>query len=68
MPRSKAMSGTFPTVTEADEKKLRAAHFAPVLRWVRFGPRSSGKAIKTAEAFAIIEREKRKKESREKNV
>jgi hypothetical protein len=65
MPRSKPMSGTF-NATVADEKRLRAAHFAPVLRWVRFGPRPREKAVTTAEAYAIIDREMRKKAAREK--
>ena len=59
MPRSKRMSGTF-SATVADEKRLRAAHFAPVLRWVRFGPHPREIAVTTHEAFAIIERESRK--------
>ncbi len=58
--RSKPMAGTFPTVTVADEKRLRAAHFTPVLRWVRVGPRPREKAVTTREAYAIIEREERK--------
>ena len=57
------MSGTFET-TVAEEKQLRAAHFAPVLRWVRFGPRPRTIAVTKREAFAIIEREGRKAQRR----
>ncbi len=60
MAKSKAMSGSFPSVTEADEKRLAASHFVPVLRWIRFGPRPREKAVTTREAFAIVERENRK--------
>lgn len=56
MAKMMQVTGTV-SATEADEKKLRAAGFAPVLRWVRPFRRSE-KALKTREALAVIEREK----------
>jgi hypothetical protein len=47
------MEGIFPTVTQAEEKRLRKAGFAPVLRWVRFGPNTTDRALKTDEALRI---------------
>jgi len=47
------------SATEADEKRLRAAGFAPVLRWIRpFG--RSEKTFKTREALAVVDLEERR--------
>ena len=52
----KMMQITYVPVTAAEEKRLAAAGFAPVVRWVRPRGRSE-KAFKTREALALIERE-----------
>jgi hypothetical protein len=62
MPKMMRVTGTV-SATEAEEKKLRAAGFAPVLRWIRpFG--RSEKVFKTHEALAVVRREKRSDQPR----
>lgn len=62
-PANTPMTGTFPTVTVADEIRLRAAGYLPVLRWVRVLATGglSTKAVKAEEALGAVERAARGK-------
>ena len=49
------LAGTFPNVTHADEKRLRAAGFAPIVRWVDVTNRSDT-PLKLIEALTLLDR------------
>jgi hypothetical protein len=61
------MRGVFHSVTQAEEKALRAAGYVPVLRWVLVlgSGGVSDTAVKTSEALRVVRRRKpTKKRSR----
>lgn len=54
---SMPMTGTFPTVSQDDEKRLRAAGYLPVLRWKRtVGPVLTGRARLTRDLLDELDR------------
>jgi hypothetical protein len=48
------MTGTFPTVTQAQEKTLRKAGWLPVLRWSFLNRNGTSRVVDTATALATV--------------
>ena len=53
--KDNSLAGTFPNVTRADEDRLRAAGFAPIVRWVDVANRSDT-PLKLIEALTLLDR------------